>query len=111
MMRVLCVCQKGNSRSVGMAWYLRNQHQPAHDAIAIGMKTANRQTKKMLYRWADLIILLAPQYRRRIPERWDSKVVVCDVGHDTYFRDIHSDLLEQCRAFAASCSKLMENVT
>ncbi len=57
-MRVLCICQKGNSRSVVMAWYLRNKRK--HDTIATGMITASRRTRNMLYQWADLVILLAP---------------------------------------------------
>ena len=72
-MKIAVFCQKGNSRSVALA---RRLKEMKHDAISAGMITARRETRIMLYEWADLIILLAAQYEKRIPERYKTKLVV-----------------------------------
>ena len=81
-MKVLCLCQKGNSRSVVLAWLLRKQF--GHETLAAGMVTASRATRKMLYEWADRIILVVPRYQHRIPEECRDKLRVIDAGGDPW---------------------------
>ena len=81
-MKILCLCQKGNSRSVVLAWYLRKMFR--HETLAAGMVTASRRTRRMLYEWADRIILVVPRYRHWIPEEYHEKLRVVDAGHDPW---------------------------
>jgi hypothetical protein len=98
-MKILCLCQKGNSRSVALAWYLKQKHQIKHEAIAAGMVTTSRSTRKMLYEWAELVILMVPRYRHWIPSEYDSKIVECDVGTDIYFRGFDKNLIKKITEF------------
>jgi hypothetical protein len=99
-MKVLCLCQKGDSRSVALAWYFKHEHEPRHEALAAGMITTSRQTRSMLYNWADIILLTTPRYRHWIPTEFDSKVREWDVGTDRFFRGFSLELIEMYRKFA-----------
>lgn len=81
-MKVLCLCQKGNSRSVVLAWYLRKLF--GHETLAAGMVTASRSTRQMLYEWADRIILVVPRYKHWIPPEFIGKLRVVDAGCDPW---------------------------
>jgi hypothetical protein len=81
-MKVLCLCQKGNSRSVVLAWLLRKLFK--HETLAAGMVTTSRTTREMLYKWAERIILVVPRYQHWIPDEYRDKLRVVDVGHDTW---------------------------
>ena len=52
-MKILCICQGGNVRSVAMAQHLKEK---GHEAIAIGMDHTSKETYKMLIDWSDKII-------------------------------------------------------
>ena len=94
--RVLVVCQKGNSRSVGMANLLK---QCGADALAAGSQTSSYSTLCMLYEWAEVIIVMSQRFAELVPEdrRW--KVLVCEVGTDTYARPLSVRLVHQCVSF------------
>lgn len=81
-MKVLCLCQKGNSRSVVLAWLLRKQF--GHETLAAGMVAARRETRNMLYQWADRIILVVPRYQHWIPEEYRHKLRVIDAEGDPF---------------------------
>jgi len=95
--KILCVCQKGNSRSVACAYLLKKKY--GVDAIACEFKTQSIDTINMLCDWADKIILMAPQYRTWFYENWIDKLFILNVGHDTYFRGHDSGLLSRCDDF------------
>lgn len=88
-MKVVCLCQKGNSRSVVLAWLLRKRFK--HETLAAGMVTTSRKTREMLYQWADRIILVVPRYQHWIPEEFHDKLRVVDAGQDTFKR--HCEVL------------------
>ena len=94
-MKVLCLCQKGNSRSVVLAWYLRKLFK--HETLAAGMVSTSRSTRRMLYEWADRIILVVPRYRHRIPDEYSEKVRVVDAGGDPW-RGHDKELLQRYEA-------------
>jgi hypothetical protein len=91
-MKILCLCQKGNSRSVVLAWYLRKLQR--HETLAAGMVTTSRTTRKMLYEWADRIILVVPRYSHWIPEEYHDKLRVINAGRDPW-REHDQDLLKR----------------
>ena len=92
-MKIVVMCKIGNSRSVALAYLLKKMK---HEAIAIGMHSTKRSTRKMLYDWADLIILVISEkkYKHWIPEEYHPKVKVWDVGPDIYFRGYDKGLLQ-----------------
>lgn len=81
-MKVLCLCQKGNSRSVVLAWLLRKMFK--HETLAAGMVTTSRATRDLLYQWADRIILVVPKYQHWVPQEYMDKLRVIDAGGDPW---------------------------
>lgn len=53
-MRILCVCNRGVSRSPTIAALLTNA---GHDALAVGSDTSADETRQMLSDWCDMAIL------------------------------------------------------
>lgn len=92
-MKILCVCQRGNSRSVALAYILKDMLN--QDAIALGEETAAKDTKQMLYEWADKIIIVDKKLRKRIPKKYAKKCTVWDVGEDSYFMGFFPGLIAQ----------------
>lgn len=81
-MKILCLCRKGNSRSVALVWILKEKM--GHEAIATGMEVISKETKEMLCDWAEVIILVLKKYKYQIPAKYQHKLKVWDVGPDTY---------------------------
>lgn len=54
-MKVLCICEWGENRSVAVAHHLKFL---GHETLAIGVKATTPATRRMLYRWADRIIVV-----------------------------------------------------
>lgn len=82
-MRVVCMCQRGNVRSAGLA-YLLKDYYGGHDAVAIGWQTAGTELKDILFKWADKIIVLEPYMVAHVPAEYKTKMSVYDVGPDVY---------------------------
>ena len=100
-MKVLCICQRGNSRSVALAYMFKDMLK--HDAIAIGYETAGKDTRSILYQWAEQIIVvdssLKDAVNDELPEGYKSKFTVWDVGPDRYFLGFHPELLKQYQQY------------
>ncbi len=97
--KILTICAAGNSRSVCLAWLLKQKYKK--EAIAIGMGNSSLDTIKMLCEWADTIILTTREGGHpylKSPEVKD-KVLFCDVGRDRYFRGFEQDLIDQYELF------------
>jgi predicted protein tyrosine phosphatase len=92
-LKILCICQRGNSRSVALAYIFKDMLD--QDAIAIGIEAASNDTKEMLFEWADSIIVVDETLADGIPNTYWSKLNVWDVGPDRYFLGFHPELLEQ----------------
>lgn len=97
-MKFLCVCEGGNSRSVGLAFLLK--YYCGQDAIAYTWRHQSPETMEMLCNWAEHIVLMNNGWEDKIPEPYRTKIMVCDVGDDRYFQP-HPDLLKQCQVFIA----------
>jgi hypothetical protein len=88
--KVLTVCQGGNSRSVCLAYILK-RHK-AHDAIAMGLEAASPATQQMLYQWADRIALTDKRFAESIPPEFRHKLRIYDVGPDRWKAHYSRDL-------------------
>lgn len=96
-MKILCICEGGNSRSATLAFLLKDGlHQ---DALAMGMGRASDETKNMLYKWADVIILVAGEFKDEIPKEFKSKLKVWDVGHDVYWGGASRRLIDKYKEY------------
>ena len=52
-MKILCICEGGNVRSVSLAQHLK---EIGHEAIAVGDKYTSNETYALLFKWADKVI-------------------------------------------------------
>ena len=91
-MKIVILCQKGNMRSVSLAWYLKKYLK--HEAIATGFTVTRRSTRKMLFGWSDMIICVAGRYSHWVPEKYRYKLKVWDVGTDRWFKGYPKDLID-----------------
>ena len=89
--RVLCVCQGGNCRSVHLAYLLKYQYHM--DALACGYEGNTTKTLVMLANWAEKIVVLEAHMRANIPLEFQQKVTVLDVGKDRFFNP-NTELIE-----------------
>ena len=91
-MKVLVVCQRGNSRSSSLAYILKDGY--GHDAIAIGLESNGEEVKELLYNWAEKIILVDNRFVSQIPEKYKSKLKIWDVGPDRFFLGVVPELMQ-----------------
>lgn len=101
-MKVLCVCNHGNVRSVALARAIKdisfNTEGHPHEAIAIGAQITTPETMMMLFEWSDRVVWLsdavpAPRY----PEVVDYSI---RVGHDRWHNPFHPELQEIMKIIA-----------
>ena len=93
-LKLLCLCQGGNSRSVALAYLLKFRY--GHDALACGWQGNDPPTRNLLYRWADRIFVLQSIFLQYVPKRYRKKVTIYDVGPDVWCNGLHPELLEKC---------------
>ena len=83
--RIITACSQGLCRSVGLADVLKLHFEPV-DVIPIGLNSNHPTTVVTLGAWCDHFIIMTESLRKRIPTGWFDlgKVMVCEVGQDTY---------------------------
>lgn len=86
-MKILCVCEHGNNRSVNFAQRLKYKYKA--DTISIGLTTTSQETLAMLYKWADYIIIPEKRLRQLMPDGFDEKIKYFEVGEDHFPRPFH----------------------
>lgn len=93
-MKILTICEGGNVRSVALAFILKDQL--GHDAIAMSWRRNSLKTKKMLFKWADKIVLMedlrTKTFEKNLPKICGEKIQVLDVGQDQWYNPMHPDL-------------------
>ncbi|MFH1482490.1 MAG: hypothetical protein ABIE46_03150 [Patescibacteria group bacterium] len=92
-MKILTMCQGGNSRSVAMAFLLKYKYNI--DAIACSWEKNSSETLRMLFEWADNILIMESDFEKYIPTEYKHKIIITDVGYDQWF-SIRKDLIELC---------------
>ena len=94
-MKMVCMCQGGNSRSVACAYLLKYEY--GHDALSLSWEKNEQATKNMLFDWADIIIVMQERFLYYVPSQYFDKTAVVDVGEDVWCNGLHPALLEKCR--------------
>jgi hypothetical protein len=89
--KILCMCQGGNSRSVALGFLMKYRY--GEDALACSWEKNSAETLKMLFDWADKIIILQAHFIQYVPAEYHEKVGVVDVGADVWCNGLHPDLL------------------
>lgn len=97
--RILCICRGGSSRSVGIRNVLAWMH--GHDALAAGFEGNTPETLEMLFKWAEIIVCARDKFLKEIPEPYQHKVRICEVGRDVYFNP-NPDLYDKCKSWVKS---------
>src|SRR3990167_1193259 len=97
-MKWLCVCEGGNVRSVAMAKELKQRYH--QDALAVGIRKNDQANVAMLCAWADVIVLMQPEFGYKLIRSMRRKVRVVDVGVDRYHTATHPELVAQVSAAA-----------
>lgn len=95
--KILTICEYGNSRSVALAWMLKEQH--GKEAIAIGICCTSPETFAMMCAWADTIIVTVGHISHPILNVFGGKVKVWDVGRDVYFLGYKEELIKKYQEY------------
>ncbi len=99
---ILVVCEGGNSRSVAMAYILKQKYNK--DALSCGYRWNKPETMKMLYEWAEKIFAMDEKVFNAIPDEYKNKAHLTDVGRDRWFGYRDKELQSLCDSH---CEKVM----
>lgn len=91
MTKMLCVCSMGNVRSVTMARILKAK---GHDVLAIGLKSNSRDTLRMLFGWADIVLVAENWMGGIVPH---IKVRDLEIGKDVWNEAMHPELVRKVK--------------
>ena len=98
-MRILCVCEGGNTRSVTLATLLKYNYGN-HDAIAMSQGKNKGETLRMLANWANLILAADEEIHTKLLQDLmaqkdgnERKVELADLGTDKWGMSMHPDLI------------------
>lgn len=92
--KIVTACSQGLCRSVGLADVLKLHFEPV-DVIPVGMNSNSPETIRMLAEWCDVFITMTPNLGRKLPQEFQHKLMVCDVGQDRYKSSKHPELIDQ----------------
>ena len=98
-MKILCICQGGNVRSVTLAYVLKYGY--GIDALAAGWEPNPPETLEMLGAWADHVFIADEVMREKLPPALQSRAHTIPVGPDRWFMSLHPELLEICKTLLA----------
>jgi len=94
--KIITACKQGLCRSVGLADVLKLHFEPV-DVIPLGLFANSEETLVMLGEWCDWFVIMEDRYRDRVPAGIDqSKILVCEVGQDTYGHSHNPELIDKC---------------
>lgn len=100
------MCRGGNSRSVIMAYLLKQKYKV--DALTCGYRFNSEETKKMLFTWADHIIVMTSAMLSKVPQEFRHKVLIMDVGSDIWFKP-SPHLMTLCETLLSNSILMKEN--
>lgn len=105
-MKILVMCRGGNSRSVVMAYILKQKYNV--DTLTCGYRFNSIETKNMLFTWADYIIVMTSKIFFKVPIEFRHKVLIMDVGSDKWFKP-NTQLINLCEKLLSDSILVKEN--
>ncbi len=96
MKRIVTVCSAGLVRSAALADVLKMHFEPC-DVIPVGVDRNDREpggSLELLFNWADHIIVMNEPLRRKIPDNYQHKIIICEVGKDVFGNPRHRTLID-----------------
>lgn len=90
VLKIVCVCRGGNVRSVAMKRILHRYL--GHETLAVGIDNNGEECLRMLYGWADFIIVTHKAFAERIPAEFATKVQTFHIGLDVWGNSFHPEL-------------------
>lgn len=94
MIKIITMCRQGLVRSVALADALKLHFEPV-DVLSIGYFANTEPTKTMLFDWADFIICMESKYVGHIDIKYLPKLMICEVGPDTYGSSRNPGLIDK----------------
>jgi predicted protein tyrosine phosphatase len=91
--KILCLCAGGQVRSVTLGGICK--YWFGHEAIAASLEKLEPETLGMLYRWADVIVVVEEQYVELVPDEFSGKVRLVNIGPDRWGFSNHPDLVAE----------------
>jgi hypothetical protein len=107
-MKILILCDHGNNRSVVLASRLKYCGD-RHDILTAGLETNSEETRAMLERWAELIIITDETQWQHVEAH--SKTELWNIGPDRYPRPHNKELLAIVTQLIEDHPKLKEKAT
>jgi hypothetical protein len=93
-MKILCVCEHGNVRSVALAYLLKTLFN--QEAIAVGIRDVSDNTMAMLEKWSDYVVFVNKDVAYMSKVNLDREdVIVFNVGKDIWFTPKHEELVHK----------------
>jgi predicted protein tyrosine phosphatase len=95
-LKVVTTCRGGHVRSVGLKYRLTYVY--GHDVIACGHESNSEEVRRMLYEWADVIVIMESYMEEYIPKEFHitkdgkRKLFCYDVGEDRFGNPFHPEL-------------------
>lgn len=92
-MKILCVCRKGNVRSVATKYALNRRGYK--EVLTVGFDMVTPETLNMLCKWADIILVPKITHWEKIDKRFTNKIKKGFViGDDIYGTPVNLKLEE-----------------
>ena len=90
--RILCICQNGNCRSVGIRYCLKKRGYK--NVIATGWNNTSSETLEMLCDWADKILVAKSQHGDMLPSGKEKVDAQFTIGDDKWLNPMNKELHE-----------------
>lgn len=89
-LKVVCMCRGGNVRSVAMKMIL-NRYL-GHSSLACGLDTNDEETRRFLFEWADVIVVMHKEMACYVTDHYQFKLKVVHVGNDVWGDPFNEEL-------------------
>ena len=97
-MKILCMCRGGQTRSVALTFVLKKWHKSvAADSLACAWSRNSKETLRMLFEWADRIVLVQPHHAGQVPKEFHTKLVCLNIGRDRFGTPKNPELIALAR--------------
>jgi len=92
--KILCICNQGNCRSVATRYCLNRRGYT--NVISIGESNTDIETLTMLYNWADKVLLAKPHHSRNLLDtaKVDKSFTI---GEDKWLNPLNKELHQLIR--------------